>query len=273
MGGIRWAARVALPAALLLSACSEASTTSTVGPSAIASISAAAIAVRVTRDPGLFVMPPLDRTITEQKTVRALATDILALPTVPSNSLSCPADFGTSYTLRFTGGAPWSAVVDVLGCRTVQLSNGRNLWSATTPSFDPDLAAALGLSISDFSPIPCMAGQSRCYPQLHTNMGLVTGGIIPCAGIPIPNGPLYAAGTVRVLRAYPGMDVLQNTQLPQAEVARQQVTLNQQYLFALPTGGYVLQGQLPPPANVRPFVAITVEADKATKVDIPNICK
>src|SRR6202022_2341886 len=122
------------------------------------------------------------------------------------------------------------------------------------------------------SPIPCMAGQTRCYPQPHTNMGLVTGGIIPCAGVPDPKGPQYAAGTVLVLR---GLDVLQNRVpvISQAEVARQQVTVNQGYLFALPAGSYVLQGQFPPPGNVRPFVGVTVEADKAVKVDIPNMCK
>lgn len=258
--------------ATLLSACNEPSTTSTRSPSAIASISASATAVRVTRDPGSFVMPQLDRTITNQQTVRRLATDILALQAVPSGTAHCPADFGTTYTLRFTGGAPWSALVDVLGCGTVQLSDGRNLWSLTTPSFETDLAAALDLSTSDFSPIPCMAGQTRCYPQLHTNMGLVTGGISPCAGVPDPNAPHYAAGTVLVLK---GLDVLQKSGplLSQAEVTRQQVKLNQGYLFALPAGSYVLQGQFPAPGNVRPFVGVTVEADKAIKVDIPNMCK
>jgi hypothetical protein len=258
--------------ATFLGACNEPSATGTYGPSAVASIAAAASTVRVTRDPGFFVMPQLDRTITNQQTVRRLATDILALPAVPSGTYSCPADFGTSYTLRFTGGAPWSAVVDVFGCRTVRLSDGHNLWSLTTSSLESDLAAALGLSTSDFSPIPCMAGQTRCYPQPHSNMGLVTGGIIPCAGIPDPNGPHYAAGTVLVLR---GVDVLQNSGplISQAEVTRQQVKLNQGYLLALPAGSYVLQGQFPPPGNVRPFVAITVEADKAIKVDIPNMCK
>lgn len=262
MGRIRWAPLAALMGATLLSACNEPSATSTYSPSAIASISAAATTVRVTRDPGLFVMPQLDRTITNHQTVRRLATDILALPAVPSGTYSCPADFGTSYTLRFTGGAPWSAVVDVFGCRTVRLSDGRNLWSLTTPSFEPDLAAALGLSTGDFSPIPCMAGQTRCYPQPHTNMGLVTGGIIPCADVPDPKGPQYAAGTVLVLR---GVDVLQNRVpvISQAEVTRQEVTVNQGYLFALPAGSYVLQGQFPPPGNVRPFVGVTVEADKA----------
>jgi hypothetical protein len=272
MGRIRWAPLLAVIGATFLGACNEPSATSTYGPSAVASIAAAASTVRVTRDPGLFVMPQLDRTITNQQTVRRLATDILALPAGPSGTQSCPADFGTSYTLRFTGEAPWSAVVDVFGCRTVRLSEGRNLWSLTTPSFEPDLAAALGLSTGDFSPIPCMAGQTRCYPQPHTNLGLVTGGIIPCAGIPDPNGPHYAAGTVLVLR---GVDVLQNSgpQISQAEVTRQQVKLNQGYLFALPPGSYVLQAQFPPPANVRPSVGLTVEADKAINVDIPNMCK
>jgi hypothetical protein len=271
MGRVQLAPLVALTGATLLSACNGPSSTSTYSPSAIASISAAATTVRVTRDPGLFVMPQLDRTITNQQTVRRLATDILELPGVPSGTHSCPADFGTSYTLRFTGGAPWSAVVDVFGCRTVRLSDGRNLWSLTTTSFNPDLAAALGLSTGDFSPIPCMAGQTRCYPQPHTNMGLVTGGIIPCAGIPDPKGPHYAAGTVIVLK---GVDVLQNSGplISQAEVTRQQVKLNQGYLFALPPGSYVLQGQFPPPASVRPFADVTVEADKAIEVDIPNMC-
>jgi hypothetical protein len=272
MGRIRRAPLLALIGATFLGACNEPSASSTFSPSAIASISAAATTVRVTRDPGLFVMPQLDETITNQQTVRRLASDVLALPAGPSGTQSCPADFGTSYTLRFTGGAPWSAVVEVFGCRTVRLSDGRNLWSLTTPSFEPDLAAALGLSTGDFSPIPCTGGQTRCYPQPRTNMGLVTGGIIPCAGIPNSKGPHYAAGTVLVLR---GVDVLQTGApvISQAEVTRQQLTVNQGYLFALPPGSYVLQAQLQPPGNARPFVGVTVEADKAIKVDIPNICK
>jgi len=89
---------------------------------------------------------------------------------------------------------------------------------------------------------------------------------------PRPQRSSVRRRAVLVLR---GVDVLQNSGplISQAVVARQEVKQNQAYLFALPPGSYVLQGQFPPPGNVRPFVGVTVEADRAITVDIPNMCK
>ena len=89
---------------------------------------------------------------------------------------------------------------------------------------------------------------------------------------PLPQRSSLRRGTVLALG---GVDVLQDSGplISQAAVTRQQVKLNQGDLFALPAGSYVLQAQFPPPGNVRPFVGVTVEADKPIKVDIPNMCK
>src|SRR5438132_2351119 len=70
--------------------------------------------------------------------------------------------------------------------------------------------------------------------------GVVTGRIAPCMGLPIPDGPRYAAGTVFVLQGqvrwkseghgnYVDM-------LPSDVVARQDVATNQAYWFALEPG-------------------------------------
>jgi hypothetical protein len=111
---------------------------------------------------------------------------------------------------------------------------------------------------------------------LPNGRAVVTGGIIPCAGIPDPNGPYYAAGTVTVLRGQvswqnegPGYfaDVL-----PTRVVAGERVAANGTYLFVLEPGEYVLEAQFPPPSNVLPYTAVTVNAGDNLRVDIPNMC-
>jgi len=128
--------------------------------------------LRITRTPGLFILPPLDRTITDTATIDRLESVITKLPPIPRGAFACPIDFGTTYTLVFTNadGTTLTAVVSVLGCRQVKLSGGRVLWAVSSTSLYVDLAAALGLTQDELVPLPCPApGRSVCYPQPTPN--------------------------------------------------------------------------------------------------------
>lgn len=124
--------------------------------------------VRITRTPGLLILPPLDQTITDAATVVRLWADIEGLPTFPAGTISCPIDFGTSYTLTFNdpGQPALMAVISALGCRPVKLSDGRVLWALDSPSLYSDLGSALELSPDELIPVPC-TGPHRtvCYQQ------------------------------------------------------------------------------------------------------------
>jgi hypothetical protein len=102
------------------------------------------------------------------------------------------------------------------------------------------------------------------------------GGIVPCAALGPPMGEQYAAGTVSVLEGHvtwrttgPGNSVLV---FPTAVAAQETVGTNASYQFALPPGAYVLQARFPPPANVTPFIGVTVKSGNTEQVDIPNMC-
>jgi len=129
----------------------------------------AVVAVRVTRDPGLLVIPKIDQTIADRNVAAKLAGDIEALPPFLNGALMCSNDFGTTYDLTFSTvtGASWSAVVSVLGCRGVNLSNGRRLWAHNANRLFTDLGAALGLAPDELIPHVCPppAPGSRCYSQ------------------------------------------------------------------------------------------------------------
>ena len=106
--------------------------------------------------------------------------------------------------------------------------------------------------------------------------GIVVGGIVPCEGIPIENGPRYGAGKVDVLRgnvtwkdAGHGDKLLI---LPPTLVAEETVVANGTYRFELPAGSYVLRADLPPPANVQPWVSVEVKSRASVRRDIPNMC-
>src|SRR5438045_3293268 len=60
------------------------------------------VSVHITRDPGLVVVPPVDRTISDRDVAGTLAGDIEGLPPFPNGGFMCPIDFGTSYSLVFS---------------------------------------------------------------------------------------------------------------------------------------------------------------------------
>jgi len=115
------------------------------------------------------VVSRIDRTIANRNVAGTLAGDVEALPPFPKGAIMCPADFGTTYDLAFstvTGGS-WSAVVSVLGCTGVNLSNGRRLWAYDARMLFTDLGAALGLAPDELIPRACPPPTpgSRCYAQ------------------------------------------------------------------------------------------------------------
>jgi len=109
------------------------------------------------------------------------------------------------------------------------------------------------------------------------NTGTVTGGIIPCAGIPYPGEPHYAAGTVTVLEGQvhwrstgPGSSMIV---FPTAAVAVEQVEVDASYDFILGPGDYVLRARFPAPGNIEPWVSVTVHTGQTAHVDVPNLCR
>jgi len=127
------------------------------------------VAVHISRDPGLLVVPQIDQTITNRDVAATLAGDIEGLPAFPPGFISCPVDFGTRYILTFSTvtGQIWSARVSAQGCRGVKLSDGRTLWALPATKLFADLGTALRLAPDEVVPRPCSgaAPGSICYPQ------------------------------------------------------------------------------------------------------------
>jgi len=97
---------------------------------------------------------------------------------------------------------------------------------------------------------------------------VVTGGIIPCSGLPNPNLPQYSAGTVTVLKGQvtwksTGQGNLQEV-LPTDVVAQQRVGTNETYRFVLDPGRYVVQAGV--------YASVTLQPGDDIYVDVPNLC-
>ena len=117
------------------------------------------------------------------------------------------------------------------------------------------------------------AAMAGCSPG---NTGTVTGGIIPCSGLPLSGEPHYAAGIVTVLEGQihwrttgPGTSV---QVLPTTVVVTEQVGVDTSYDFFLPAGDYVLRARFPEPRTIAPWVSVTVPAGQTEHIDIPNLC-
>jgi hypothetical protein len=92
-----------------------------------------------------------------------VANAILNLPAMPPGTYNCPADFGVSYFLLFTGGDPngggetvMIAHLDPSGCQQGDISNdGQHVdhfWTATSSDFWTRLAGDLGVPEADIYP-------------------------------------------------------------------------------------------------------------------------
>jgi hypothetical protein len=99
--------------------------------------------------------------------------------------------------------------------------------------------------------------------------GVVTGGIIPCAGIYVPGSPHYAAGTVTVLKGHVSWKSAEQGYtamvFPSQVVAQQRVDTNTTYRFVLEPGPYVLQA-----GNA--FASVSLQPSDDLFADIPNMC-
>jgi hypothetical protein len=106
---------------------------------------------------------------------------------------------------------------------------------------------------------------------------ILIGGITPCQGLPIPNGPRYSAGVVDVLKGQvtwrttaPGT---QQAVFPESVVAEQRVATNGSYRFVLSPGSYVLRAHYnATPANSTPWMQVILVSGTTVRADIPNSC-
>jgi hypothetical protein len=104
---------------------------------------------------------------------------------------------------------------------------------------------------------------------LPDGKAVVTGGVVPCSGLELPNGPHYAAGFIAVLR---GKVTWRSTDqgnianiFPSGVVAQQSVGTNAMYRFVLEPGQYVLQAGYG-------YASVTLQPGDDLRVDIPDMC-
>ena len=90
---------------------------------------------------------PARITVSSPARARAVAGMVCGLPAVPHGAMSCPADWGVSYRLRFAAGSENFPVVTAGagGCGVVT-GAGRARWTARVPGFWSVLAHAMGVS-------------------------------------------------------------------------------------------------------------------------------
>lgn len=124
--------------------------------------------------------------------------------------------------------------------------------------------------------ISALVGSAEAVLRLSGN-GVVVGGLKPCYGLPVSNGPRYAAGTVTVLQGHVAWGVSGTTQqvatLPHTAVARDELGPNGIYLFLLSAGDYVLAGQYRGDStSATPWVETSVSPGSIDHVDVPNMC-
>lgn len=135
--------------------------------------------------------------------------------------------------------------------------------------------AALVISVAPAHAGPSAAGAGAGPPSPMASLGMLSGGISPCEGIPIP-GPTYAAGTVVVLQGTVGWRSVGPgtwaSVFPTRAVATETVGVDETYTFRLAPGRYVLVGHYPPPTNVTPWVEVSLHAGQVVRADIPNMC-
>ena len=112
---------------------------------------------------------------------------------------------------------------------------------------------------------------------IPAGLGVLTGGVDPCLGLPpAPGGLTYAAASVTASRGVvtwvtTGPGTLQPV-FPSSVAARQDVGPDGMYRFTLAPGRYVLRARFAA-GNVEPFIGGTVTAGVVTRIDIPNECK
>ena len=140
--------------------------------------------VRITRTPGLLVLPALDLTITDSALAARLVTDIRSLPVAPSVCAG-GVDYGTSYSLTFASpGTPsWTALIEVFGCDEVTISDGPAR-QVQSPALWADLAQALDLTSDELRPLPC-GGPGLTSASVYYAESVQSPATVPWAPLPI----------------------------------------------------------------------------------------
>lgn len=120
--------------------------------------------------------------------------------------------------------------------------------------------------------LACLAGLlGACGSAPST--GTVVGGVIPCSALlsSMVHLPKYAAADVVVLKGSARWGIHGAVYpTPAVVVTSRSVAVNESYTFALPPGSYFIEARFPPPANVLPWVDVTVNAGQETHSDIPS---
>jgi len=104
------------------------------------------------------VPPDVNETVADPAKARDVYSATLALPLMPAGTYNCPADFGVTYQLTFSGqGATiMTAIVDPNGCQQVQVTDGglnaALLWSVNNSDYWGTLAADLGVKVNAIYP-------------------------------------------------------------------------------------------------------------------------
>lgn len=108
-------------------------------------------------------IPPFDRTSTSATKAQQLYNALLALPPMPAGDMSCPAEWGNVYHVRFydeSSQLAATALVQPDGCEFATLPDGSQRWAATDQSFWSTFAAAMNVPISALFPTPNPDGPS-----------------------------------------------------------------------------------------------------------------
>lgn len=126
-------------------------------------------AVRVVRTSEFAAnhIPPLERTISNPLTVRALFLALLALPPYPMDMRPCPVDYGVTYEISLLNGSRMvlRADAEAGGCEDVPL-NFRDDRRADG-AFWAVLAQALGMPVGQVYPVvPRPSGPSAPPPTV-----------------------------------------------------------------------------------------------------------
>ena len=125
-----WGALSALVLAASLAGCGQVHTTGGGLPTAQTE---RFTSVHIARSPKTVLTTSFKpRDITNRQTVNTLYRDIRALKPFPPGPISCPADRGIDYILKFHRGrrVVLTAKADPTGCSEIRLSTGRDLWAA-----------------------------------------------------------------------------------------------------------------------------------------------
>jgi hypothetical protein len=119
-----------------------------------------------------------------------------------------------------------------------------------------------------------------CQPAIPPGDARVTGGVMPCSGLPLPGHVHFAAAQVTLLSGkvtwHPGPQGGPTLidQLPTEVEATQRVGADEKYTFIVKPGDYVIQAVYLPVNDdgAKPYVSTTLRSGDDVELDIPSHC-